>query len=135
MPLDRHGYYGFELPDFRLQHTGIEGIDFLLRRRRREMAQAPANYGFMRLEDWRWQPEFIRMMQAVRDRAGQDCLHEGMAWRRIPAGPCAVGRQARIGACDQAMTTGKAEEYQRHRVGRRKSGNKVRSFFAWPGRH
>ncbi|SET86307.1 hypothetical protein [Oceanicella actignis] len=63
--------YCFELPGFRLQHTGIEGIDILLQRRRREMAKVPVNYGLMRLENWRWQPEFLRMMRAIRDRAGK----------------------------------------------------------------
>ncbi len=49
-----------------LDATGIEGLSFLVARHLAAMKDEPANYGFLRLESWRWQPEFIRMMQAVR---------------------------------------------------------------------
>lgn len=49
-----------------LENTGIEGLEFLLSRHVQRMEMAPVNYGFMRLESWRWQPEFIRMMRAVK---------------------------------------------------------------------
>ncbi|GHF71820.1 FkbM family methyltransferase [Seohaeicola zhoushanensis] len=49
-----------------LSSVGIEGLDFLVDRHLKAIHDQPANYGFMRLESWRWQPEFLRMMQAVK---------------------------------------------------------------------
>ncbi|KUF08969.1 hypothetical protein AVJ23_19975 [Pseudoponticoccus marisrubri] len=58
--------YGYHIEPHRLRETGIEGLDFLVERRLQEMQNDPVSYGIMRLEDWRWQPELIRMMQSVR---------------------------------------------------------------------
>lgn len=49
-----------------LKNTGIDGLEFLLGRHLQTVEAAPENYGYMRLESWRWQPEFIRMMRAVK---------------------------------------------------------------------
>lgn len=55
--------YGYHIPPHALRETGIDGLDFLVERRLRDMQATPVNYGVMRLENWRWQPELIRMMQ------------------------------------------------------------------------
>lgn len=49
-----------------LHATGIPGLDFLVQRRLEDMRDTSASYALMRLESWRWQPEFIRMMHACR---------------------------------------------------------------------
>ena len=49
-----------------LKNTGIDGLEFLFSRHLQTVEAAPENYGYMRLESWRWQPEFIRMMRAVK---------------------------------------------------------------------
>ncbi|NVK13352.1 MAG: glycosyltransferase [Rhodobacteraceae bacterium] len=48
-----------------LARTGIGGLEFLLNLRLREMRDSPMDYAMVQMEDWRWQPEFIRMMQAA----------------------------------------------------------------------
>lgn len=58
--------FGHAFTPQELAATGIEGLEFLVDRQLKAMQDQPVNYGFMRLESWRWQPEFIRMMQAVR---------------------------------------------------------------------
>jgi len=52
-------------PDL-LRTVGIPGLDYLVQRQIREMGNAPVNYAMMRLESWRWQPEFIRMMLNIK---------------------------------------------------------------------
>lgn len=44
--------------------TGIDGIDSLLELRLHALRDQPVDYAMMRVENWRWQPEFIRMMRA-----------------------------------------------------------------------
>lgn len=61
--------FGHAFTPQELTATGIEGLHFLVDRQLKAMQDQPVNYGFMRLESWRWQPEFIRMMQAVRSGA------------------------------------------------------------------
>ncbi len=46
--------------------VGIPGLEYLMRRRIQQMGSPPVSYATMRLESWRWQPEFIRMMQSVK---------------------------------------------------------------------
>lgn len=48
-----------------LAEVGIPGLDYLVRRKIEAMGHPPVNYAMMRLESWRWQPEFIRMMLAA----------------------------------------------------------------------
>lgn len=52
-----------------LERSGIDGLDFLLRQRLRQMADLPQGYGLLHMEDWRWQPEFIEMMAAIEPAA------------------------------------------------------------------
>lgn len=53
--------YGMRLEHQQLLDTGIDGLDFTVERKRTEVAGDDINYGMMRLESWRWQPEMIRM--------------------------------------------------------------------------
>ena len=46
--------------------TNIPGLDLMFSRRQKALEGTPVNYALMRLESWRWQPEFIHMMNAVR---------------------------------------------------------------------
>lgn len=64
--------FGHTFTSQELSATGIEGLEFLVTRHLQIMKDQPVNYGFMRLESWRWQPEFIRMMQAV--KSGGRCF-------------------------------------------------------------
>jgi FkbM family methyltransferase len=60
--------FGHTFLPHELNATGIDGLEFLVNRHLEKMKDEPVNYGFMRLESWRWQPELIRMMQAVRSK-------------------------------------------------------------------
>ena len=57
--------YGTVIAPDRLRAVGIDGFDFLVERRAHDMQHDPVTHGMMRQEDWRWQPEMIRMMRAV----------------------------------------------------------------------
>ncbi len=48
-----------------LERTGVDGLEHLLRHDLDKMRNDAVNYGFIRLESWRWQPEFIRMQQRL----------------------------------------------------------------------
>ncbi|MGR3621465.1 glycosyltransferase [Pseudophaeobacter sp.] len=50
----------------KLERSGIEGLAFLVQRRLNQMANLPQGCGMLHMEDWRWQPEFIEMMGAMR---------------------------------------------------------------------
>ena len=54
--------FGEKVPKRMLERTGIPGLSFLVPLRVQKMAAKQVSYGMMRLESWRWQPEFIRMM-------------------------------------------------------------------------
>lgn len=58
--------FGIKFTSENISATRISGLNFLLERRLHEMKDTPTNYGLMRLENWRWQPEFIRMMRATK---------------------------------------------------------------------
>ncbi len=58
--------YGHNFGPAELTATKIPGLELMLRRKLDEMRDTPSNYAVMRLESWRWQPEFIRMMDANR---------------------------------------------------------------------
>lgn len=58
--------YGHHFTAEEIARTKINGLDFLLDRHLDEMRHEPVNYGLIRTENWFWQPEFIRMMQATR---------------------------------------------------------------------
>ena len=47
-----------------LGRAGITGLDLLVDLRLQAMAGSDTDYNFTQMENWRWQPEFIRMMQA-----------------------------------------------------------------------
>lgn len=49
-----------------LRSSGLPGLDYLVMRRVQEMSAIPTNYAMMRLESWRWQPEFIQMMASIK---------------------------------------------------------------------
>ncbi|MEM8654702.1 MAG: FkbM family methyltransferase [Pseudomonadota bacterium] len=57
--------YGYTISSDRLRDVGIDGFDFLVERRAYDMRHDPVSYGAMQQEDWRWQPEMIRMMQRM----------------------------------------------------------------------
>lgn len=57
--------FGGVLPE-QLAATNIPGLDLMFRRRQKTLNDTPVNYAMMRLENWRWQPEFLHMMKAVR---------------------------------------------------------------------
>ncbi|GGK74800.1 FkbM family methyltransferase [Amphritea balenae] len=57
--------YGVKINKQRLLSTGISDLDFLVEHTLYDMRNDPTNYGLMRLESWRWQPEFIKMMKVV----------------------------------------------------------------------
>lgn len=57
--------YGFTVPPQKLRAVGIDGFDFLVKRRAYDMRHDPVNYGIMQQDDWRWHPEMIRMMRAI----------------------------------------------------------------------
>lgn len=57
--------HGYVIAPDRLRAVGIDGFDFLVERRHHDMQNDPVTHGIMRQEDWRWQPEMIRMMRAV----------------------------------------------------------------------
>lgn len=61
--------FGYNFAHHDLAGTGIDGLEILVNRHLEAMRNEPVNYGFLRLESWRWQPEFIRMMQAVRQNS------------------------------------------------------------------
>ncbi|WP_121064144.1 FkbM family methyltransferase [Chachezhania antarctica] len=54
------------LADVNLARVGIDGLDFLTELRLQAMVEDKTDYNFTQMENWRWQPEFIRMMQASR---------------------------------------------------------------------
>lgn len=58
--------FGYVATPQMLHEVGIPGLEYLVRRRIGDMAGIPVNYAMMRLESWRWQPEFIRMMERIR---------------------------------------------------------------------
>lgn len=62
--------FGHVFAPHELNATGIDGLDVLVTHHLNAMKDEPTNYGFMRLESWRWQPEFIHMMQAVKSGNG-----------------------------------------------------------------
>lgn len=55
-----------------LARTGIEGLEFLVAQALRADPQQGADYGYLHLEDWRWQPEFIEMQRAPLSSGGTD---------------------------------------------------------------
>lgn len=57
--------YGNGFSEADLSRTGIEGLGVSVDRELHLMRDYPTNYAFIRLEDWRWQPEFIRMKQRL----------------------------------------------------------------------
>lgn len=54
------------LQEVNLDRVGIEGLAFLVKLRLHEMRASPQEGRMVHLENWRWQPEFIRMMQAIK---------------------------------------------------------------------
>ena len=62
--------FGHVITSHMLQGVSIPGLDYLVQRRIQEMATTSVHYSMMRLESWRWQPEFIRMMMSAQGCAG-----------------------------------------------------------------
>ena len=57
--------YGHTFSAEDLTRTKIEGLEVLVHHELASMADEPINYGHIRTESWHWQPEFIRMAQAL----------------------------------------------------------------------
>ncbi|WP_208353899.1 FkbM family methyltransferase [Pseudaestuariivita rosea] len=57
--------FGDVLDADHINRTGIQGLDALVQHKLASMENTPISHGMMRLESWRWQPEFIRMMQSL----------------------------------------------------------------------
>lgn len=57
--------YGHTFSGEDLAGTKIEGLEVLVQHELSSMADEPINYGHIRTESWHWQPEFIRMAQAL----------------------------------------------------------------------
>lgn len=58
--------FGVTFDAGQLAHTGIEGLAFLRDQQAKGLKQVKSAHGTLRLESWRWQPEFIRMMAQAR---------------------------------------------------------------------
>lgn len=57
--------YGRRFSVSELDATLIDGLQFLLEQHLKARNGSDPNYGYSRLEDWRWQPEFILMAEKI----------------------------------------------------------------------
>lgn len=66
-----HMTFGHRFASEKLEKTGIESLDLLLERRLKAFKGKSVSYAYIREENWMWQPELIRMMQAVKKQTSE----------------------------------------------------------------